>query len=116
MDRMKNFAISTIATAPSPATSGTSLTVATGDGAFMPSAPFMAVIWPAGANPTRANAEIVKVTGCSGDVFTIVRAQENTSARTVIVGDQIQDAVTVGLLQSIGPGPQLAMARGFALP
>lgn len=94
MDARKNFAITTVATAPSPATSGTSLVVAAGAGAKFPAAPFNAVIWPTGANPTDANAEVVRVTAKSTDTFTIVRAQESSSARTVIVGDQIMQAAT----------------------
>lgn len=94
MDDHKNFAYSTVATAPSPATSGTSLVVAAGEGAGFPAVPFNAVIWPAGAQPLASNAEIVRVTARSTDTLTITRTQEGTSARTVVVGDQICAAVT----------------------
>jgi histidinol phosphatase-like enzyme len=93
-DAHANFAYSTVATAPSPANSGTSLTVATGDGAKFPAVPFNATVWPASTQPTTANAEIVRVTNISGDVLTITRTQESTSARTVLVGDQIADTIT----------------------
>jgi hypothetical protein len=57
----KNFTISTVATAPSPATSGTSLIVASGDGAlFAVNEP--AIIFPVNEQPLVANAEIVMVT------------------------------------------------------
>lgn len=93
-DAHKNLAVSVVATAPSPATSGTSLVVSSGHGARFPVAPFNATIWPSGAMPDAANSEIVRVTAISTDTLTIVRAQEDTSARTVVVGDLIAATVT----------------------
>ncbi|UOF78660.1 tail fiber [Caudoviricetes sp.] len=90
----KNFAYSTVLTAPTPATSGTSLVVQSGDGTKFPDVPFNATIWPVGVQPITTNAEIVTVTAVSTDTFTIVRAQESTSARTVVVGDQIAFNIT----------------------
>jgi hypothetical protein len=91
----KNFAYSRIATAPSPATTGTSLVVDAGDGALFPSTfPFNAVIWPVGELPLSTNAEIVKVTNVSTNTFTIERQKEGTSARTVIIGDRISATIT----------------------
>lgn len=89
-----NFAISTVATAPSPATSGTSLVVAAAEGSRFPTVPFNATVWPAAATPTPANAEIVRVTNVSTDTLTITRTQESSSARTVVVGDQIMASIT----------------------
>lgn len=100
-DAHKNFAYSTVATAPSPATSGTSLVVASGDGAKFPAVSFNATVWPANAQPTTANAEIVRVTGRSTDTLTITRAQESTSARTIVVGDQIAATITAKSLTDI---------------
>lgn len=100
-DAHKNFASSLVATAPSPATSGTSLVVTTGEGTKFPTPPFNATIWPAGATPTTANAEIVRVTAVSTDTLTITRAQESTSARTVIVGDQIVAGITAKTLTDV---------------
>lgn len=101
-DQHANFAYSTVATAPSPATSGTSLGVQTGDGAGLPTPPFNAVVCPANANPPRASSsEIVRVTAIVGDTLTIVRAQEGTSARTILVGDQIFAAITKKTLTDI---------------
>lgn len=100
-DAHKNFAYSTVATAPSPATSGTSLVVAAGDGAKFPAAPFNATIWPTSSQPTTANAEIVTVTAVSTDTLTITRAQEGTVARTVIVGDQISATITAKTLTDV---------------
>ena len=93
-DPHKNFAYSTVATAPSPATSGTSLVVAAGDGSKFPSVPFEATIWPTSAQPLASNAEVVTVTAISTDTLTIVRAQEGSTARTVVVGDQIAATIT----------------------
>ncbi len=93
-DAHSNFAYSAVATAPSPATSGTSLVVTAGQGALFPAVPFNATIWPTGAQPLSSNAEIVRVTARSTDTLTITRQQESTSARTVIVGDQIAATIT----------------------
>jgi microcystin-dependent protein len=97
-DAHKNFAASLVATAPSPATSGTSLVVTGGDGTKFPTPPFNATIWPVGVQPTAANAEIVRVTAISTDTFTIARQQEGASARTVVVGDQISANITARTL------------------
>ena len=86
----KPFAtLSTVATAPSPAASGTSLTVAAGQGARFPTTPFEATIWPSGSQPLASNAEIVLVTAITNDTLTITRTQEGTSARSIVAGDQI---------------------------
>lgn len=95
VDAYANFAYSTVATPPSPATSGTSLVVASGEGAGFPAVPFNAVVCPVGTQPTAANAEIVRVTARSGDTLgTIVRTQEGSAARTIVAGDQIFQGVT----------------------
>lgn len=88
-DARANLAYSAVQTAPSPAASGTSLTVTTGHGTRFPATPFNLVICATGEVPTPANAEIVRVTNITGDVFTITRAQEGSSARTVVVGDAV---------------------------
>lgn len=100
-DAYKNFAVSLVATAPSPATSGTSLAVTAGHGTRFPAVPFNATIWPAGALPDPVNAEIVRVTVISTDTFTITRAQEGSTARTVVVGDLIAATITKKLLDDI---------------
>jgi hypothetical protein len=104
-DPHKNFAYSTVATAPSPAASGTSLTLHTGDGALFPdpatSGAFNLTVWPTGVAPLVGNAEIVRCTARAGDVLTIARTQEGTSARTVVVGDQIALTITAKLLADI---------------
>jgi hypothetical protein len=93
MAAIKNFSYSTVAVAPAPAASGTSLTVSAGHGAlFAIGRP--ATIYPTGVPPLSTNAEIVAVTNVVGDVLTITRTQESTSARTVVVGDQIAQCYT----------------------
>lgn len=101
MDDYANLAVSTVATAPSPATSGTSLVVASGHGARFPDVPFNATIWPDGQTPEPSNSEIVRVTARSTDTLTITRAQEGTTARTVVVGDRIAATVTKRMLDEL---------------
>lgn len=99
MDAVANFAYSTVSTAPSPATTGTSMVVASGT--VFPAVPFNAVVWPAGASPLSTNAEIVRVTANSSGTLTITRKQEGTSARTVEKGDQIMAAITAKTLTDL---------------
>lgn len=98
LDPIKNFAISTVATAPSPATTGTSLVVDSGHGARFPlpltDGAFNVIVFPAGEQPDSSNAEIVRVTARSTDTFTIVREQEDTDARTIVVGDIVMLGLT----------------------
>ena len=100
-DAHANFAVSLVATAPSPATSGTSLVVTAGQGTRFPAVPFNATICPAATLPTPANSEIVRVTNISTDTLTITRTQESTSARTVVVGDQIAATITAKTLTDV---------------
>jgi hypothetical protein len=93
-DAHANFAYSTVAVAPSPAASGTSLSVALGDGTLFPTPPFNVTVCPADEFPLTTNAEILRVTAIVGDAFTITREQEDTSARTIVVGDQIFNSIT----------------------
>lgn len=109
-DAHKNFSVSTVATAPSPATSGTSLVVATGEGVRFPTAPFNAVVWPTSVSPLPTNAEIVRVTTIATDTFTIARQQESTSARTIVVGDQIMAAITLKTLTDAETVPSYQVA------
>src|ERR1051326_2432269 len=66
-DAHKNFATTTVATAPSPATSGTSLVVTGGTGSRFPATPFNATIGASGAACTPSTCEIVRVTNRSTD-------------------------------------------------
>lgn len=85
MGNLKNLATGTVLTAPSPATSGTSLVLQSGEGARMPATPFYAIAHPDGSLPTLDNAEIIQVTSISTDTLTIVRAQLTTTAKSISV-------------------------------
>jgi len=91
-DAHKNLAIGTVAAAPG--TAGLSLTVGSGEGARFPAAPFNATVWPASQAATPVNAEIVRVTARAGDVFTITRAQEGTTAKPIAIGYLIANTAT----------------------
>lgn len=93
MGNLANLATSTVATAPSPATSGTSLVVAAGEGARFPATPFYAIAHPDGVLPTIATAEIVQVTAVATDTLTIVRAQLGTAAKSVVANWRISNPV-----------------------
>lgn len=100
-DAHANFAYSTVATAPSPASSGTSLIVGAGQGTRFPAVPFNAAVWPANQIPTPDNSEIVRVTNISTDTLTIARAEEGSNARTIVVGDQIAATITTKTLTDL---------------
>jgi hypothetical protein len=103
-DAHKNFAVSTVATAPSPVNSGTSLIVQSGHGARFPAVPFNMTVFPANAAPDPSNAEIVRVTDITTDTLTILRAQESTSARSVVVGDRVSAGITAQTLTDAEAG------------
>ena len=100
-DAHADLASGVVATAPSPATSGTSLTLQSGQGAWFGSPPFYATAWPQGVLPTLANSEIVRVTNISTDTFTIVRAAGPTSAQTIGVGWQFSNSITAEDVRAI---------------
>lgn len=110
-DAHANLAISTVATAPSPATSGTSLVVGSGEGSRFPTAPFNATLWPANTRPDPSNAEIVRVTAISTDTFTITRAQEGTSAKTVTTSFLIAATVTAKTVTDLETNTEYAFSN-----
>jgi len=113
VDAIKNFAYSLVATAPSPATSGTSLVVTSGTGTVFPAAPFNATIWPPSTQPSTTNAEIVRVTAVSTDTLTITRAQYGTSAQAITAGYQIAQTIDTNLFGQVAPilSTQLVTAK-----
>lgn len=116
MDAHKNFARSTIATPPSPATSGTSLAVDTGEGDRFPAVPFNATVKPVGVDATPENSEIIRVTGRTADTFTtIVRAQESSTARGILAGDQIVAGVSSKTLTDIEDAIASILAGGMPM-
>lgn len=98
LDARKNLAVSMVATPPSPATSGTSLVVASGEGSRFPTPPFDATVQAVGAIPTPANSEVVRVTGINTDTLTITRA---SSPRSIVTGDVIYASLTARALDEI---------------
>ena len=109
LDGYKNFAWGTVAVAPSPATSGLTLTLGTGEGANLPTPPFNATIWPTGNDASKANAEIARVSGVAGDVVTFsARAQESSTARAIAVGDRFGATITAKMLTDLVNASNLA--------
>lgn len=100
-DAHKNFAFTYVVTPPSPADSGTSMTVTSGSAALFPATPFNATVWPSGQRPLATNAEIVRVTNIAGDTLTITRAQESTTTRSILAGDQISATITAKALEDV---------------
>jgi hypothetical protein len=86
----KNLALGYVATAPSPATTGTSLVLGSGEGARFPQPStdgnFYVTAMPPGENPNVSNSEILQVTARSTDTLTIVREQGDTTAKTIEEG------------------------------
>lgn len=105
LDPVKNFAISRVATAPSPAASGTTLVVEAGDGVLFPdpssSGEYNVVIYPNGEQPSSTNAEIVRVTARSSDTMTIEREAESTDARTIVEGDVVMLGITAKVVEDL---------------
>lgn len=115
MDGHNNFGVSTVLTPPSPATSGTSIVLAAGEGArFTATPPYNCTVCPIGVDPTSANAEIIRVTARVTDTLTILRAQEGTAARTIVVGDRVALALTSKMLTDIAA--EIALKAALASP
>lgn len=93
MANKKDYATSTVLTAPSPADSGTSLVVQSGHGARFPAAPFYVTVHPPGEFPTLDNAEKLLVSSKSTDTFTISRAQGDTTAKNIEAGWRVSNAL-----------------------
>ena len=104
MVNIGNFVWTTVATPPSPALSGTTVTIPSGHGLARfddLDVPFQAVIGPWNEEYTKANTEVVTVTARTEDTLTIVRQQENSNARVVIAGDRLSVAITQKVLQDL---------------
>lgn len=97
-DPITNLAVSAVVTAPSPATSGTTIVITTGHGSRFPDpstdGAFNLIVSPASGMPDPSNTEIVRCTARSGDTLTVTRAQEGTTARTIVAGDYVKLGVT----------------------
>lgn len=91
--RLSNNGLSTLASGIT--SSATSITVATGDGSKFPALSagqyFMLTLVK-----STGTFEIVKVTARSGDVLTVTRAQEGTTAAAFSTGDRMEHRLTAG--------------------
>lgn len=75
--------------------------VAAGDGAKFALSQNV-IIWPNNTAPTKANAEIGRITAISTDTFTVTRAQEGTTAlANIAAGYQIANVLTPKTLTDI---------------
>jgi len=93
MGNLKDYATALVATAPSPATSGTDLVVTSTHGARYPATPFYATAHPVDQLPTLDNSEKIEVTNITTDTLTIVRGQGDTTAKSIAVGWRISNAI-----------------------
>jgi len=89
---VKNRASSTLASGILAA--DLSLTVATGDGALFPATNFNVTI----------NDEILFCSSRTGDVLTVVRAQEGTTAADALTGDAVELRITAGIIENLERG------------
>lgn len=86
---IKNLSLSLVATAPTPATTGTSLVLESGTGSRFPNTDdesFYVTAMPPGENPHIENSEILKVIDITGDTITMVREQRGSTAKSIGVG------------------------------
>jgi hypothetical protein len=105
-DPVRNFAITTVDVAPSPASSGTTLTP---DDAMLFPDPdaegaFNVIVWPASEQPDSTNAEILRVTALAAGAWTIDRAEEGTDARSIDPGDQVMLGPTAKTITDLAAG------------
>lgn len=82
----------------------TSLTVATGTGGLFPTLTGSNFFYCTLQNTAGTIVEIVKVTARSTDTFTIVRAQEGTSASAFSTGDKVELRLTAGEINLLFAG------------
>ena len=107
----KNFAFSLLAA--DLAIDGLAITMTASDGAKFPQTGyFMATLWDAaiGAPGLDPDRELVKCTFTSGDTFAIVRAQEGTTAKAWITGDNVALVFTAGKMDEIEKALQTGSA------
>jgi hypothetical protein len=92
--------------------SATSLTVSTGSGALFPTLTGSQYFYCTLQQASGGALEIVKVTARSTDTFTIVRAQDGTTALSFSTGDYVQLRLTAADLNNFG---QLDSTNTWAL-
>jgi len=82
----------------------TSLTVASSTGGLFPTLTGSNFFYCTLQNTAGTTIEIVKVTARSTDTFTIVRAQEGTSASAFSTGDKVELRLTAGEINQLFAG------------
>ena len=102
MYQRTNFAYGKVLTPPSPAASGTTIVLETGQGARFPNTTggqYVCVVKETNLPATPDNAEVVLVTSHdpANDTFTVTREQEGSSARTIVIGDEFYLSPTDGV-------------------
>lgn len=111
-----NNAVSTLVSSISD--TALSLTVQSGNGALFPNPTggdyFLVTLYTLSAG-VESNHEIVKVTARSSDVFTIVRAQESTTARSWSAGTPIELRLTAGSIAGFSSGGAVGFEQTFLL-
>lgn len=99
MANKKNLANGVLASPIS--NSATTATLESGHGSRMPAVPFFLTVTPERELSTVDNSEIWSVTGRSGDVLTITRAQKGTTAKAFNAGAIVAVGVYVEDIESI---------------
>jgi len=97
----------------------TSLTVAASTGGLFPNPTAGQYFYATLQNTTGTTIEIVKVTARSTDTFTIVRAQDNTTASAFTAGDKVELRATAADLNNFGQLDSTntwALAQTFSSP
>jgi H-type lectin domain len=93
MANVKDGATGTVLTAPSPATTGTTIVLQAGEGARFPTPPFYVIAHPNNQIPVVSAAEKLLVTAISTDTLTVVRAQGIYTAKNIDAGWRISNAI-----------------------
>lgn len=111
LDAIANLAIGVVLTAPTPATTGPTLVLQSGQGAQFPVTPFDVLMWPGpalgAAYPTIANAEIGRCTARATDTLTITRGLYGTTKQTVAVGWLVSQPIDANLLGQLSAATNL---------
>lgn len=98
-DAHTNFATSTVASPPVPADTGLSLSINPGEGARFTGIP------PYNCTVTDGvSSEIVRVTARASDTFTILRAQEGSSAINIKGGMNFKNTITKKIITDLETG------------
>lgn len=110
-----NNATSTLASGI--ASGATSLTVVSGHGALFPNpvAPDYATLTLSQAGTGESSWEEVILTSRSGDVLTVVRGAEGSTAAAWVTGDKVELRITAAMLNDVGYKniPQTSKSAGY---